>query len=101
MDMSGRGDKQVHRAGSRLPTGSGNVRRELTVAVGHSIVYGKRIEPSLQSIQPREPDDPNLKWRCYQHFELERRDADDTDGQLSREGLTSSATSTLVPSSSR
>ena len=73
MDVCGRGDEQVRHACPRLPARSGNVRRELAVAVSHSIVDGTWIKPPLQSAQTREPDGPDLRRRRDEHTELERR----------------------------
>ncbi len=60
---------------------------ELAVAVGHSIIDGKRIEPPLKSTESCEPEGADLRGRSDEHTEVKLRHADNADGQLPRKGI--------------
>ncbi len=59
---------------------------ELAVAVGNGIIDGKWIEPPLQSTDSCESEASDRCRSCDEHTEVKLRHADNTDGQLSRQG---------------
>lgn len=86
VDVRGGGDQEVHCASSRLTSRRGNVGSDLAVAVRDSVVHGKGIESALESTQAREPYCAHFRRSGYEDAEVELSHAEDTDGQLSRQG---------------
>ncbi len=84
MDVRGRGDEQVRRAGPRLTSARSDMCGDLALAVGDSVIDRKRIEPTLQSA---EPEGAHLRGGGHEHTEMQLGQADDADGQLTRQWI--------------